>query len=100
MLELIEHLSKQILDVEAIRYAFDHSPQGSKLRQFTIDQLRYELQEGFIGGDVSYFYLGTGFVEDFGPVFLETSLKASGAAIDPQKQKERYLEVLTGIDGE
>ena len=100
MLGLIGHLSKEILDGEAIRYAFDHSPKGSKLRQFTIDQLRYVLQEGLLDDNAYDFYLGAEFVEDFGPVFLETSLKAGGAAIDPQKQKERYLEILTGTDGE
>ena len=100
MLKLIEHLSKEIMGEEEIRYVFDHSAQGSKLRQFTIDELRWVLQEGFLSDLACDFFSGATFAEDFGPVFLETSLKANGAAIDPQKQKERYLEVLTGSHGE
>ena len=34
MLELIGHQSKEIMGEEEIRYVFDHSAQGSKLRQF------------------------------------------------------------------
>ena len=100
MLELIEHQSKEVMGEDEIRYVFDHSVQGSKLRHFTIDQLRYELQEGFLSPYACDFYSGASFAEDFGPIFLEASLKANGAAIDPQKQQERYLEVLTGTDGD
>ena len=98
MLELIGHQSNEILGEEEIRYVFDHSAQGSKLRQFTIDQLRYDLQEGFLSDYACDFFSGATFAEDFGPIFLETSLKANGAAIAPRKQKRRYLEVLTGTD--
>ena len=98
MLELIEHQSKEVMREEEIRYVFDHSTQSSKLRQFTIDQLRYVLQEGILSEYACLHYSGASFAEDFGPIFLEASLKANGAAIDPQMQKERYLEVLTGDD--
>ena len=100
MLELIGHQSEEVLGEEDIRYVFDHSAQGSKLRQFTIDQLRYVLQEGILSDYACEIYSGDSFAKDFGPIFLETSLKANGAANDPQTQQERYLEVLTGTDGD
>ena len=100
MLELIEWHSVAGKREEEIRYVFDHSAQGSKLRQFVIDQLRYDLQEGRLYGCECYYLSVAKFAEDFGPVLLEACLNASEAAIDPQEQKERYLEVLTGIDGE
>ena len=100
VLEVIRHHSEEIIRVEEIRYIFDHSAQGSKLRQYMIDQLRWDLQEGFLSDDACEFLSDARFVEDVGPIFLETSLKADGAAIDPQRQKGRYLEVLTGSDGD
>ena len=94
MLELIELYSEVIIREEEILYVFDHSAQGSKLCQLMIDELRWEIQE-------DYFTLSSSdarFAEVVGPIFLEASLKASGAAIHPEMQKERYLEVLTVTD--
>ena len=101
MLELIRYYSQEVvIREEDIRYVFDHSAQGSKLRQFVIDQLRYDLQGGFFSGYACAYFPGAGFAEVFGPVFLETSLQADGAAVDPHTQKEGYLEVLTDTEGE
>ena len=95
MLNLIEHHSQITMREEEIRYVFDHSAQGSKLRRFTIDQLRYDLQEACYGPDARDFFSDARFAEDFGPIFLKRSLEANGAAaIDPSMQQERYLEVL------
>ena len=100
VLELIEYHSQRAIREEEIRYVFDHSAQGSKLRQYMIDQLRWDLQEGHLSDYTCEFLSDARFAEDFGPVFLETSLKADGAAINPERQQERYLEVLTGWDGD
>ena len=94
MLKLIRHYSGDPIREEEILYVFDHSAQGSKLRQLMIDQFRWDLQ----GGWFSNSSLDDRFTEDFGPVFLEASVKADGPAIDPQRQKVRYLEVLTDTD--
>lgn len=96
MLELMRHFSEVFIGREEIRYVFDHSAQGSNLRQLVIDQLRWDLQNGFL----SEFSIDARFAEDVGPLSLETSLKANGGTINPQTQKARYLEVLTGTDGE
>lgn len=99
MLGLFQYHSEELIEEEEIRYVFDHSAQGSKLRQFTIDQLRWDLQQDYIEDACCHFSVSR-FAEDFGPIFLETTLKANGAAIDPLEQKHRYLEVLTGTDDE
>ena len=99
MLELIKFHSNKVIVEEAIRYVFDHSAQGSKLRQFVIDQFRWDFQEGFLSDYACAYFSISRFAKDFGPVLLEASLRADGVAIDPQKQKGIYMEVLTATDG-
>lgn len=95
MLELIKDHKSDVLRAETMRVVFEQSAPGSKLRQFAIDQFRFELVRGRLWEGAAAFVAAAKIAEDFALDFLKVCVEAAGGdAIDPQTHKGRYMEVL------
>lgn len=86
---------------DTIVIIFSHFPPGSKLRQFAIDQLRFDVKnknENAIEDAADFVSIAKA-AEDFGLDFVKTCVAAHGRdEIDPNLQRGLYMEVLT-IEG-
>ena len=100
-LELIKHHENEDFKPETMLFIFEHFGAGSKLRRFAIDKLRWDLTWGCPDEDAASFIHVSRSHEYIGPEFLEAALETKGVAADePQAHRGRYMQVLTGAEGD
>ena len=101
MLQLIKCHTSEAIMPQTILVAFEHSAPGSKLRQFAIDQLRYDLRFHQPGKYADAYIAAAIITEDFGLDFLRSCLDAGRAvAVNPAAHRQRYVQVLTVTEEE
>ena len=85
----------EAMTAETMLFIFEHFGPGSELRQFAIDQLRYDLQNECIG-DSAAFVSAAKVTENISLEFFKACVKVDGTKIlSPFFHMGRYMEVLT-----
>lgn len=96
MLELIERHKSVEISSKTMQFAFENSAPGSKLRRFSIDQLRYDIECEMVSDDAAAYVSAAKIAEDFALDFLKACIEGNcGNAINPIAHEEQYMEVLT-----
>lgn len=84
---------------ETILFIYEQSGLGSKLRRLAMDSFRFKLQNGYLCEDTATFVSASKIAEDFALDFLKSCVEDDcGEVIRPDKQKGRYMEVLTNVN--
>lgn len=99
MLGLIKKFDEGVITPDIVRTAYERSATGSKLRKFSLDQVRYDaLSIGLECDADEWVYLARDCV-DFGEDHMRATFhKDINPVKDPCEQKAKYLEVLTAED--
>lgn len=99
MLELIESHKSGGISSKTMQFAFEMSAPGSKLRRFSIDQLRYDIECGTVSEDAAAYVSAAKIAEDFALDFLKACIEGNCRnAIDPIAHRGQYMEVWTFME--
>lgn len=96
MLELIESHESRGIRSKTMQFAFEMSAPGSKLRRFSIDQLRWNIECETVSEDAAAYVSAAKIAEDFALDFLKACIEGNCRnPLNPIGHRGRYMEVLT-----